>query len=519
MLKNIFLPNSINNYYIFGQRIVGLDIKKTKIVACQIYISGSKIKIEKVITEKILDNLTGHIKNVFEKLDKPDEIRLSLPNSLATFKNLNLPFLDKNKISMVIPFEVEGSIPFSINNSRISFIINEQNKKEKTSNIVVGVTQSKNVKELENFIDNDLKNKISNISIDIISNFSLIKNSLKLNQKTLLLDLSYASTTIALIEQENLSTIRTITKGLSNLVKNISQKYNLNLDEALQHLERVGKEKYSNEISDFIKDVSNEILFTLNSLDIKNIEKILIVNFDLSLDIENELKENLGIETSYFDSNLIINKNTVTNIGVKLKSEDFTSLSIAIPNKINSDFNLLETKTDIKSNQLFKSQVIATLILTITLIGSLAAFKFIKSNQLQGELEKSKKELISAMKNSFEINDASLLKSPTRLIKSIESKVNEEESLWFSFSKKTRFSFLKYLEKISTSIDAKKIGLNLKNLSLSEGSIILSGSVPNFESLKELEESLNKSGLFSKISTPQETEFNITLTIKKDELA
>ena len=46
----------------------------------------------------------------------------------------------------------------------------------------------------------------------------------------------------------------------------------------------------------------------------------------------------------------------------------------------------------------------------------------------------------------------------------------------------------------------------------------MSGSVPDFPALNELEESLNKSELFSKITPPQETEFNITLTLKRGEV-
>jgi Tfp pilus assembly PilM family ATPase len=515
MIKDIFFPTAIKNYYIFGQKIIGIDIRKTRVVGTQIYVQGKKIIIENIVEEKTFlnENLEKYIQDVFSKLEKANEIKAALPNSLAIFKKLTLPFIDQKKIEMVLPFEIESSLPFKLHNSVLNFIIVNQDKTKKNSSIVAAITQLKHVEYLKNLID-ESKNKLTNLSIEIISIYSLLRENNALENVNILIDLSYANTTIAIIENENLIDIRTINKGLSSLIQSVSKKEHLTLGEALQQLERSGAQKFQNEIDEFIENISNEILFTISAFKDIKINKALIVNSDIDLNISRELESKLKINTIVFDPNSIINKNIQKKEHVNLNKEFLSSISIAIPTIISSNFNLL--KHEVGNKKLLKAQLITSVILSFLIVGALILFSYIRIKQLNNELEKSKKELTSVIKSTFDITDSSLLKTPAKLVEHIKNKVNEAESLWFSFSKKTRFSFLKYLQELSAIINTSKIGLKLKKLSLSEGSIDMIGSVPDFPSLKELEESLNNSKLFSKITKPQETDFNITLTFKKN---
>src|SRR3990167_4989825 len=518
MFKNIFLPTSINNYYLFGYRIIGLDIRKTRIIGTQIYIAGKNVKIEKIIEEKtsLSENLETYINNVLTKLDKPNEIRTALPNSLAIFKEINLPFIDQTKIAMVLPFEIESALPFSLKDAVLDFIIINQDKTNKNSHIAATISQKKHIQYLQNLVDN-LGFKTTNISVDIIAIYSLLKSNQIINANSILIDLSFAATTIAIIESGNLSEVRTINKGLSALINNIAKLQGINDSEALQQLERFGLQKFSTQINEYSQTISNDILFTMSSFKNFNANKAIIINSDIELDLTDLFGKNLKIQTELFDINLILNKKINKEMGVNLHNQNLTSIAIAVPNEIDSNFNLLKDYSA-RDQKLLQSQLITAIILFVFIIGSLIIFYIFRSKKLNSELNNSKIELVSIIKKTFDITDPSLLKNPTKLVDSIRNKVNEEESLWFAFSKKTRFSFLKYLQELSEIIDTKKIGLKLNKLSITDGSILMSGSVPDFPALNELEESLNKSELFSKITPPQETEFNITLTLKRGEM-
>ncbi|OGB84160.1 hypothetical protein A3F66_01985 [candidate division TM6 bacterium RIFCSPHIGHO2_12_FULL_32_22] len=524
MLKNIFLPNSINNYYIFGQRIIGLDLRKNRIIATQIFVSGKKSKIEKVETEIVNleqnnydENLVNALKNIFSRLDKANQIRSALPNSLTIFKDLKLPFIDYNKIAAVLPFEIESSIPFKLYDAVVDFVVTGQDKKSKKSEIIAAVTQKKHTEYLDKLFSDAQKN-LNELSVDILSAYCLLKsNNIFGKEKIVLLDLSYASTAILVVENGSVTKIRTVPKGFRGIIHDVSESKKVSLNEAWQQLERSGHNDYEKEINLYTKNLSNDILFTLASLGNFKADKFLIMHSDLNLDISKELYENLKTDVTYFDSNSVVKNNITKKLGVQLENNYLTSVSIAIPNDIDYNFNLLSYKIDKSEKKLILEQLITTVVLSIFVIGSLFLLTFLRTSNLKNEYIKSNNELISVIKKNFDISDPTILKNSTTLINNVKTKVDESESLWFSFSKKTRFSFIKYLQELSTIINAQDIGLKLSKLNLSEGSIVMAGSVPSFTSLTELEESLNKSDLFSNITVPQETEFTITLTLKKND--
>ena len=523
MFKNIFLPNSINNYYIFGQRIIGLDLRKNRIVATQIFVSGKKSKIEKIETEIVNleqsnydENLVNALKNIFSRLDKASQIRSALPNSLTIFKDLKLPLIDYNKIAAILPYEIESSIPFKLHDAIIDFITINQDKKIKKSEIIATITQKKYTEYLDKLFSDAQKN-LNELTVDILSTYCLLKaNNIFDKQKIALLDLSYASTAILIIENGNVTKIRTIPKGFRWIIHEISESKKIHLNEAWQQLERSGHNDFVKEINLYTKSLSNDILFTLTSLNFKP-DKFLIMHSDLNLDISRELYENLKTDVTYFDPNSVIKNNITKKLGVQLENNYLTSVSIAIPNDIDYNFNLLSYKIDKSEKKLILEQLITTVVLSIFVIGSLFLLTFLRTSNLKNEYIKSNNELISVIKKNFDISDPTILKNSTTLINNVKTKVDESESLWFSFSKKTRFSFIKYLQELSSIINAQEIGLKLSKLNLSEGSIVIVGSVPNFTALTELEESLNKSNLFSNVTAPQETEFTITLTLKKND--
>ena len=134
------------------------------------------------------------------------------------------------------------------------------------------------------------------------------------------------------------------------------------------------------------------------------------------------------------------------------------------------------------------------------------------------------KELISKLKTTFDITERSALTKPDRAVKYAQTKLEEEENLWFAFSKEARFSYLEYLQELSIRIDRESLGIKFKRLSmeLEDGSITLEGEIKDsdFKSLTILEESLKESKLLQHSTIPQDmiqTDYNTkttTFTVK-----
>src|SRR5438046_1350172 len=169
-IKDIFLPEKIKSYYLFTKIVVGVEINKTKIIATKTRITGTTSTIETIIEEKIpeevsalpattadettdtiadkpegMDPTTIALTAIFSKIGTYDEIHTVLPSSVAVFKELKLPFITRDKIKMVIGFEIEPLLPFPLRDALVDFIITREIPEEKSSEILVTAVQKQHI--------------------------------------------------------------------------------------------------------------------------------------------------------------------------------------------------------------------------------------------------------------------------------------------------------------------------------------------------------------------------------------
>ena len=122
MIRDIFIPRIVGNYYIFAQRIVGFDIGKTYIQATLVKAYKKTRTIEKCIREKISDEIdlsyeeraSKTILKILKNIGSYDAIVSSLPTGLIVFKELTVPFLSSEMISQVVSYEIEPLLPFAL---------------------------------------------------------------------------------------------------------------------------------------------------------------------------------------------------------------------------------------------------------------------------------------------------------------------------------------------------------------------------------------------------------------------
>jgi hypothetical protein len=68
---------------------------------------------------------------------------------------------------------------------------------------------------------------------------------------------------------------------------------------------------------------------------------------------------------------------------------------------------------------------------------------------------------------------------------------------------------------LSKTLNREELGLQLKKMNLSYETMILEGTVRDFQALRVLEEGLKKTALFTTVPSLQNTQFSITLTFHK----
>src|ERR1700730_592426 len=148
MIFDLFLPTKIGNYYLFAQRIAGIEINKTQIRATIIVAKESKVIIEQCIEIPIENNRDitpdQRIINALALLKKQlprCQISTVLSSSLVIYKELLLPFTSRETIAQVIKFEVEPLLPFKIDQAVVDFIITKSIPEENSAQIMVAAVQ------------------------------------------------------------------------------------------------------------------------------------------------------------------------------------------------------------------------------------------------------------------------------------------------------------------------------------------------------------------------------------------
>lgn len=120
IIKNLFIPEKVGSYYIFGQRIAAFEVTKTNVYVTVTYRKARAITIEKFIDIPISagagqdynERTSQAIKSAAAQIPRSAKIYTAMPSAQALFKELKLPFLGRDKIAMVVNYEVEPLLPF-----------------------------------------------------------------------------------------------------------------------------------------------------------------------------------------------------------------------------------------------------------------------------------------------------------------------------------------------------------------------------------------------------------------------
>jgi len=111
-----------------SKRILGLDIRYNAVSAVLIQSSIKENWIESHEYAPLSDpkefagSLTGALEAIFAKIDPAGaQCVASFPADQISFRNLKVPFKKQKKISQILPFEIESTLPFPVDDLIIDF--------------------------------------------------------------------------------------------------------------------------------------------------------------------------------------------------------------------------------------------------------------------------------------------------------------------------------------------------------------------------------------------------------------
>ena len=111
------------------EKILGLDINEDFISAVQVRsgLKGYQITACGSVMIQEDQGPDDALKDLFDRMDlKSDAFVASIPGENVSYRNLQMPFRDPKKIRQTLSFEIEGMVPFSIEDLIVDFLINGQ---------------------------------------------------------------------------------------------------------------------------------------------------------------------------------------------------------------------------------------------------------------------------------------------------------------------------------------------------------------------------------------------------------
>lgn len=536
MIKNLFLPEKIGSYQLFAKRVVGFDIGRTSIHATIVTVQGYTSTIENLIEEPIEPNamisyderVTIALKNMAPKIGSYDALYTALSSSLIVFKELSLPLMGLSKLKMVVPFEVESMLPFSLDSAVIDAIVTKEDLETKKADVLVAAVKKDQIAQHLALFEN-AGLSVDKITVDMFELYGLYKSiPTYANYQGLvsLIDIGAYTSRLAIIIDGQLKYIRSINKGILTAAKRLQEYTRQDVKENVDHFLRFGTvgsddEKYNQAAIEASHELINDLHFSIDAYVKKisgshKIQHVIVTGLGSEVPgIPQLLKESFGGETEVLYGKKVIHNGVVASKVTQLPGSFLVSLATALSSTITQDFDLQKLHTHEKSDSLLSKQIITAGALLGALFVCFSLISFFKLRNVKAAYNASQAEAVKKIKEAFpDIKNKTLLSAKNEA----SSKLKAAQNKWAPLFYKNRSSFLKYLYELSRHINKKETGLDLSSIDMDQNEIRLSGTVRNIEAVKKLEEEL-KSELYTLEDPLQVTDFKtrpIRLKINKN---
>ena len=176
MFRDILVPYRVGKYYLFSKRVLSFNITPVMVQGLLIDYKGRGIEIKNNITINLKDFSTqsqiNAIKKIASSIGKYDEVVTSLSSSAVAFKELSLPFLGRDKLDMIVAYEVESLLPFSVDEAVVDFMVTSQDLDKKISTVLVAAARKEDI-DAHYLLFEKAEISLSVITIDLFALYEL----------------------------------------------------------------------------------------------------------------------------------------------------------------------------------------------------------------------------------------------------------------------------------------------------------------------------------------------------------
>ncbi|MGE0009649.1 MAG: pilus assembly protein PilM [Candidatus Babeliales bacterium] len=537
MIKDLFIPQKIDGYYILSQDILGVVINKTHVRAALVTAQAKTLTIKDFFEEPLSTNnelsyqerVANALTALRAKVGTNVTIRSSLSSAQVTFKQLKLPFADPEKIKMILPFEIAPQLPFAIENAIIDFIVVSVDEERKESTVMVAAILKEHVAQhMALFAAAQIEpDQITIDLFDLYGLYLMVPAYRARKGVTVLLELQASSTRLMYLIDNKLERIRTIGQGIAHLAKIVGQELNIENGDALEQVLRFGtgshaQSNYTTAMHQAVGSLWQAVQFTLSSFAdqtgaARPIDTILLVGAFATLPgIAEYITERSGIPCMPFDIQLLFENPHIIQGTKAITPDQIASLSTALPKPTTENLNMLQGEFAPQTTSLFAKQIILLAALLLLLLGGLLGISIWQTSALRSQERRASKEALIYLQELALVDEDVM--NLTQAVEDAKLKLNKQEDQWFPFSRQARTSPLNVLQALSAAMNRESLGLLLKRLVIAEDHVTIEGSVKNWEALTTLQNELEKSKLFAYI--PKEefqdfSTFNVKLLLKK----
>lgn len=458
------------------RKILGLDIRNNTVSAVLLNSGTKSVQIKAYDIVSISDQkesenaLSVALETIVKRIDAAGCVCVaSFPANLALYRNIRVPFTNKKKIVQILPYELEPTLPFPVENLTIDFhTTNISEGADHTDLIAAGVEKT----VLENYIDTLASFKIEPEIITISGYYHALclAKSAHLPEKWLFADIEVDKATVFAVASGRIFLIRSfpIPSNAASAVKSLG----INI----QRTTAAFSELFN---TDFIPE---EIRITgtgIKGLDFENELSDLLEAPVNRIELFREI--DTGIENYAASS---FNSAKLDNALALALNED---KGIDRLNFHNGRFAVNEFLTRHK-NSLVKTGILAGVVLALALLNFMLNFYFInkKINHLNHQIT-------DIFKTTFP--EVTKIVDPLQQMK---VKIKEAKKSAFFPSETTKYiRSIDVLNEMSKRIP-DKVDVDFTRLVISHENVMVSGITDTFNSADEIKRQIEESELFQK---------------------
>ena len=239
MIIKLLLPARLGKYRLYKERFIGLSIDGQTLYAAVVTIGLRKTVIEKLYKENLGDmDDVDHVRSVIDRFIKTvksvDTVRIVVPSSIVIFKELQLPFIDLEKISFVLPYEVEPLIPFSLDKAAISFVVNEKKSTAQVSKVFIAAAQTVDIERHLSLYGLSIEPDV--LTTDIITTNSIFHQIPSYVSRVGLhcfINIYERTTRIILCTEKGIKITKNIYRGVGSIAETFAERVGFSYDDAM----------------------------------------------------------------------------------------------------------------------------------------------------------------------------------------------------------------------------------------------------------------------------------------------